>query len=463
MPMKVGGGKEPHFWCAFRAAKDREIGVSLETPTKIRELQSKLYMKAKEDSEFRFYQLYDKVYRADILAHAWALSRENGGAPGVDGVTFGQIESDGVAEWLEKLGQELRSKSYEPAPVRRVMIPKPGGGERPLGIPTIKDRVVQTVVKLIIEPIFEAGFEPNAYGYRPAMSALDAVKDVHRGICQGYTDVVDADLSKYFDTIPHHELMLCVARRIVDRHILKLIKAWLKAPVEAQDDDGRRRLSGGKRAKCGTPQGGVISPLLANISMHRFLRAWKMFGKSSVFSAKLINYADDFVILTRGTASAALEWTSWVMGRIGLSINTNKTRIVDARREKFKFLGYDFGPERYRKDGHSYLAAQPAKAAVARLKAKVRAILRAGIVDPWEDVRRKLNQMLRGWVGYFSYGTRTLAYRAVDNYVLEAVSRFLRRRHKVRHRCVSRFGSDQIFDHYGVLRLRTLQLGGATP
>ena len=250
--------------------------MSLITPDKIRTLQKKLYLKAKAEPEFRFYQLYDKVWREDILAHAYALACANGGAPGVDGVTFKQIEKEGVEGWLAGLREELRTKAYRPQPVRRVLIPKPNGGERPLGIPTIRDRVVQTAVKIVIEPIFEADLEPNAYGYRPQRSATDAIREVHKALCDGHTDVVDADLSKYFDTIPHDALMQCVARRIVDRTILSLIKMWLKAPVEERDGDGNRRMTGGKGSKHGTPQGGVISPLLANLYMNRFLKYWRI-------------------------------------------------------------------------------------------------------------------------------------------------------------------------------------------
>ena len=234
--------------------------MSLQTPDSVRRLQRKLYVKAKREPEFRFYLLYDKVCREDILTHAYRRSRAARGAAGVDGVAFADIEAAGVESWLAALGKELRERTYRPAPVRRVMIPKPGGGDRPLGIPTIRDRVVQTAVKLVLEPIFEANFEDSAYGYRPRRSAQVAVRAVHTALCEGYTDVVDADLSKYFDTIPHHELLQCVARRVVDRHVLHLVKMWLNVPVEERDAQGRRRMTGGKRSMRGTPQGGVIAP-----------------------------------------------------------------------------------------------------------------------------------------------------------------------------------------------------------
>src|SRR5215469_6846687 len=253
--------------------------MSLATPSKIRELQIKLYRKAKNELGYRFYMLYDKICREDILTHAYERARANKGASGVDGQTFEGIESAGLEEWLTGIRQELRNKTYQPQPVRRVMIPKPGGGERPLGIPTIRDRVVQTAAKIVLEPIFEADMEPSAFGYRPKRSAQDAIRKVHKLICDGYTDVVDADLSKYFDTIPHCELLQCVARRIVDRDVLRLIKMWLKVPVEERDEKGNRRMTGGKQNTRGTPQGGVISPMLANLYMNRFLKHWRRSGR----------------------------------------------------------------------------------------------------------------------------------------------------------------------------------------
>jgi RNA-directed DNA polymerase len=307
------------LWKKARS-KTMVIGQSLETPEKIRNLQRKLYLKAKTEPDFRFYLLYDKVWRPDILEHAYRLARANGGAPGVDGVTFAAIESAGREEWLSEIGKALRDRTYRPDPVRRVMIPKPHGGERGLGIPTIRDRVVQTAAKLVIEPIFEADLEPNAYGYRPRRSAGDAVEAVHDLLRRGYTDVVDADLSKYFDTIPHDQLMRSVARRIVDKDILKLIKMWLKAPVEETDKNGRKRMTGGKHSKQGTPQGGVISPLLANLYMNRFLKHWRLTEQGRKLRAHVIAYADDFVILSRGHAAQAKAWAGAVMTRLGLSL-----------------------------------------------------------------------------------------------------------------------------------------------
>jgi len=433
--------------------------MSLATPSKIRDLQIKLYRKAKNEPGYRFYQLYDKMYREDILFHAYALAKSNDGAAGVDGQSFGEIETKGLEEWLTGIREELRAKTYRPQAVRRVMIPKPGGGERPLGIPTIRDRVIQTAAKLLIEPILEADFEPSAYGYRPKRSAQDAIQEVHKQLREGYTDVVDADLSKYFDTIPHSELLHCVARRIVDKHMLHLLKMWLKVPVEEADEKGKKRLTGGKGNDRGTPQGGVVSPLLANLYMNRMLKGWRNTRRGEQYRARVVNYADDFVILSRGKAEEALNWTRGVVTRLGLTLNEAKTSIKEARKESFHFLGYTFGPHRFRKDGHWYLGASPSKKAVARLKQKVEEVLVVGNQGPWPEVRDRLNRMLRGWSNYFSYGTRTQAYRAVDHYVADSVRHFLRRRHKVSSRGTTRYSDNVVFSELGVLQLRQVQLG----
>ena len=431
--------------------------MSLATPSKIGDLQNKLYRKAKNEPVYRFYQLYDKIYREDILAHAYAVAKSNDGAPGVDGQSFAEIESRGLEEWLTGIREELRAKTYRPQPVRRVMIPKPGGGARPLGIPTIRDRVIQTA-KLLIEPILEADFEPNVYGYRPKRSAQDAIQEVHKLLGAGYTDVVDADLSKYFDTIPHSELLQCVARRIVDKHVLHLIKMWLQAPVEEKDETGKRRLTGGKAQDRGTPQGGVVSPLLANLYMNRLLKGWRTTKRGEQFQARVVNYADDFVILSRGKAAEALNWTRQVVTRLGLTLNETRTCIRPARKESFNFLGYTFGPHHNRKTGYRYLGASPSKKAVARFKQNVGELLVPHNVGAWQEVRERLKRKLRGWSAYFSYGTRTTAYRAVDNYVYERVRHFLRRRHKVSSRGTTRFSAQAVFGELGVLRLRDVQL-----
>jgi RNA-directed DNA polymerase len=437
--------------------------MSLATPAKIETLQRKLYAKAKAEPGFRFYLLYDKIYRADILTHAYDLAKANKGAPGVDGVTFKQIEAAGLEEWLAGLTEELRERTYRPQPVRRVMIPKPGGGERPLGIPTIKDRVVQTAAKLVLEPIFEADLDPEAYGYRPQRSALDAVRRVHGHLRAGYTDVVDADLSKYFDTIPHGELLECVARRVSDKHVLALVKAWLKAPVEERTGTGGKRLTGGKNAKHGTPQGGVISPLLANIYMNRFLKYWRRNGLGQRLRGHVVVYADDLVILTRGFAQEAYAVLRHVMTRIGLTVNETKTKLRQARTERFDFLGYTFGPYWDRRTGQRYLGAGPSAKSRKRLKGGVHALLRPGNMLPWEEICDQLNARLVGWQGYFSYGTLKRAYSEVDWYVVNCVRHFLRRRHKVRSRGSRQFSTEQVWGDRQVVRLGQLRKRAGSP
>jgi RNA-directed DNA polymerase len=428
--------------------------MSLQTPDNIRRLQRKLYLKAKAEPDYRFYLLYDKVYREDVLRHAYDLMRGNNGAPGVDGVTFETIESAGLEEWLSDIRKDLIEKTYRPAPVRRVMIPKPGGnGERPLGIPTIRDRTVQAAAKLVLEPIFEADLDTGAYGYRPKRGGLDAIKEVHALLCSGYTDVVDADLAKYFDSIPHRELMQSVARRIVDRNVLSLVKMWLKTPVEERDEQGKRRMSGGRRSTCGTPQGGVVSPTLANVYMNRFLKYWRQSGRNAAYRAHVVSYADDFVILSRGHAEEAKTWTGQVMNRLGLMLNEAKTSVRDARQERFDFLGYTFGPHHFPRNGRWYLGASPSKKSVQRVKDKVGEILVPGNQAPWSEVCGQLNSLLRGWSAYFNYGSRQRAYETVDHHVYHCVRRFLVRRHKVPTHGTRRFTYTAVYGVLGVLRL----------
>jgi RNA-directed DNA polymerase len=427
--------------------------MSLATPDKIRTLQRKLYSKAKAEPTYRFYLLYDKVYREDILAHAWRLARANDGAPGVDGVSFAMIEASGVEAFLAGLQEELRAKTYRPWPVRRVLIPKPGGGERPLGIPTIRDRVAQTAAKLVLEPIFEADFEPSAYGYRPGRGAGQAVREVHGLLRAGFGDVVDADLSQYFDTIPHRELMRTVARRIVDRHVLHLIKMWLETPIEETDGKGRKRLVGGKASKAGTPQGGVISPLLANLYMNRLLKYWRLGGFEKAFRARIVAYADDLVILSRGHAKEALDWLRRTTVRLGLTLNEQKTTLRDGRTELFDFLGYSFGPHRHPRTSELYPGAGPSKRSVQRLKDKVGDLLVPGNSGAWPKVRDQLNALLRGWSAYFGYGARRNPYRAIDNHVYERVRHFLARRHKLPSLGSRRFSLEAVYGELGVLQL----------
>jgi RNA-directed DNA polymerase len=432
------------------------LAKRLKTPEKIRTLQRKLYFKAKREPDFRFYLLYDKVYRPDILEHAYRLRRSVGGAPGVDGVRFEDIEAAGAEEWLRALAADLREGRYKPQPVWRVMIPKAGGsGQRPLGIPTIRDRVVQTAAVLVLEPIFEADFEPNAYGYRPNRSAQDAVKEVLAAIRGGEGQVVDADLSGYFDTIPHRELLQSVARRISDGKMLQLIKMWLKAPVEETDEHGRKVLTRGKRSSRGTPQGGVISPLLANIYIHRLLKAWKKFGLEKRLGARIVNYADDLVVVCRTKAGAreAHTWLEWITGRLGLTLNERKTYLRNAQEESFDFLGYTFGPKRSRRTGRVYPGVAPSKKAVRQAKQSVRSVLRPGNQAPACAVVAAVNRRLVGWANYFSVGTLGAAYDAVDDYTNDLLRQFLVRRHKTPGRGVRRFTWQYLHQTLGLVRL----------
>ena len=313
--------------------------------------------------------------------------------------------------------------------------------------------------KLVVEPIFEADLEPSAFGYRPRRSATDAIKKVHKLPCEGHTDVVNADLSQYFDTIPHRDLMRSVTRRIVDRNVLRLIKLWLKTPVEETDGEGKRRLTGGRRSTCGTPQGGVISPLLANLYMNRFLKHWRVSGRGAAYQAHVIAYADDFVILSRGHAAEALEWTRRVMAQLGLALNEAKADVKNARTERFDFLGYSFGSCRSRQDGHWYLGASPSRKSVERLKRNVSEVLRPHNKQPWPKIAHQLNSLLRDWSAYFHQGTRLMAYRAADHYVYDRVRAFLVKRHKVSSRGTRHFSYDAVYGPLGVLRLRDVHLG----
>ena len=332
----------------------------LKTPEEVRELQRKLYRKAKQEKEYRFYLLYDKIYRLDILNHAYRLVKANKGAPGIDGETFASIEEreGGAEKYLEEIAGELKRKDYKPQAVRRVYIPKAAGGKRPLGIPVIKDRVVQMAVKIVIEPIFEADFQDNSYGFRPKRSAHQAVEDVNKQLLKGKADVIDADISKYFDTIPHDRLIQLVAKRIVDKQILKLIKMWLTAPIVEEREDGKKEY---KRNDKGTPQGGVISPLLANIYLNVLDTLWAVKKVQERLGARLVRYADDSVVLCRGNADRILKGVKLVLEDLGLTLNEEKTRIVDARQESFNFLGFSIGMKRGKRTGRVYPHTEPSK------------------------------------------------------------------------------------------------------
>jgi RNA-directed DNA polymerase len=457
-PVNAGGGTEPWFGHASKRGGDRELTMSLE-PDQVERLRKKLYEKAKREPDFRFYSLYDKVCWAATLHRAYRQAKANAGAAGVDGVRFEDIEAYGEDRWLAELRQELLEETYHPQPVRRVMIPKPGGGERPLGIPTIRDRVAQTAVVLLLEPIFEVDFEDNVYAYRPERSAHDALAEVRKRLYGGQEHVVDADVTQYFDTIPHAELLQSVARRVADGKILRLLKLWLKSPVEERDEGGNRRMTGGKKSKRGTPQGGVVSPLLANIYINRLLRHWRKTGASERLG-QIVSYADDFVIVcaSRRQAEESLSMVSHWLEKLGLAIHPTKTRLCHAREEPFDFLGYTFGPTRHWRTGRRLLSAQPSKKAQKRLKEKINTLLHRGNPTPWPELQTRLNRLLSGWAEYFSFGFTGQADDAIEWHVRERARRFLCRRHKLRVSGTGRFGYAEIHGKMGVVDIHQTRL-----
>ena len=432
----------------------------LTTPVPIRTLQRKLYHKAKQEPAFRFYALYDKIYRADLLSHAYDLVRANKGAPGIDGVTFKVIErSEGKAQYLARLKEELRAKTYRAQGVRRVWIPKADGSERPLGIPVIKDRIVQMALKLVIEPIFEADFCDHSYGFRPKRSAHQAVDRISNSLLTGYRHVIDADLSKYFDTIPHAKLLSVVAERISDGAVLALIKQWLKAVVIEEDGNGKQRTAGGGKGKRkGTPQGGVISPLLANLYLHLLDRIWERHDLEQRLGARIVRYADDLVILCRRDVRRPMEVLTSVLDRLDLQLNQAKTKVVDAQQESFDFLGFSYHLRRSRTSGKVYPHVEPSKRSVQRLKDRVKRLTdRRRCPVPLEHVVEELNASLRGWTGYFHYMNSSKAFRNVKMQVEERLRTHLRRRHKLPSRgsAYRRFPSHRLYERYGLYKLPT--------
>jgi len=361
---------------------------NLTTPKSVQKLQMALHAKAKAEAGYRFYALYDKIYREDILAHAYAQCRSNKGAPGVDGQDFADIEAYGVERWLGELALALREETYQPDPIRRVFIPKANGKLRPLGISTVRDRVCMTAAMLVLEPIFEADLPPEQYAYRPGRNAQQAVEEVGDQLFRGHDDVVDADLADYFGSIPHAELLQSVARRIVDPRVLHLIKTWLECPVEETDDRGRkRRTTEARDNRRGIPQGSPISPLLANLYMRRFVLAWKKLGLEQRLGARIVTYADDLVILCwKGNAEEALRHLRTIMGKLKLTVNEEKTRICTVPEGEFDFLGYTFGRMYSAKTGQARLGQRPSKKSIKRMVEKIHALTER--TGTWQETTR---------------------------------------------------------------------------
>lgn len=415
-----------------------------------------LHAKAKEEPEFRFYQLYDKLYRSDVLEFAYRVSRSNKGGAGIDGTTFEQIDSDGVERWLGELTQELKQKTYKADALKRVWLEKPDGTQRPLGIPSIRDRVVQTAAVLVLGPIFEPDLQAEQYAYRKGRNAHDAVRHVHSLVNTGHTEIVDADLSGYFDTIPHAELMRSLARRISDRHVLALIKQWLVAPVEEIDKRGRRhRTTRSKDEKRGAPQGSPLSPFLSSVYMRRFLLGWKTLGIDQRLNAHIVNFADDFVICCRGTGAEAMSTMRRMMESLKLTVNEQKTGLRLLPEESVDFMGYTIGRCYSTKTGKAYMGTRPSKKSIRKLTAKVSKLTEArrSLLEA-EVVVGQLNSLLRGWSQNFCQGPVDKSYRVADAHTTQRLRQWLRRKHKVSGSGIKRYPDEYLYESLGLIQLR---------